>query len=118
MYVNLIEGVLNMRIFIFILGVLILVLAGGANAGQSFTYLVGSITDFNNLVTTSPNKFSHKTDYGPYYFSTDLTCEAVKTAIEGNRPTIIPSAQKDNVIGNDLSKLVRVSTLQCLPITQ
>jgi len=96
----------------------LMALASTANASQNFIYLVGSITDFNNLATTSQNKFSHKTDYGPYYFSSATNCEAVRTALEGNRPSVIPSAQKDNVIGNDNGKLVRVSTLQCLPITQ
>ena len=107
-------GVVIMKV----LFLLLLLVSVNTNASQNFVYLVGSITDFNNLATTSQSKFSHKTDYGPYYFSSDLTCETVKTAIEGNRPNIIPSLQKDYVIGNDNSKLIRVSTLQCLHITQ
>jgi len=118
------KGVVKMRAFLIsmslvtVLCVASVVFAVSAHASQNFVYLVGSITDFNNLATTDKNKFFHKTDYGPYYFSSASNCEDAKTALEGSRPSVIPSAQKDNVIGNDLSKLVRVSTLQCLPITQ
>lgn len=92
--------------------------ASSAQASQSFVYLVGSITSYNNLATTSPSKFSNTTQYGPYYFSTLAACETVKTQIEGHRADVIPSAQQGNVIGASKENLLMVSTLQCLSITQ
>jgi len=102
-----------------ILAVLVsIVFAGNAYALQPFYYLVGSVTSYNNLAVTDGKKFSHTDHYGPIYFSTEINCTMVKTAIEGNRAVVIPSSQKDNVIGNDNGKLLMVSTLQCLSITQ
>ena len=116
MYVNLI-GVVNMEKLI--LAVLVsMVFIGNANALQPFYYLVGSVTSYNNIAPTDGKKFSSTTTYGPIYFSTLANCSAVQTAIEGHRAIVIPSNQKDNVIGSDNGKLLMVSTLQCLPITQ
>lgn len=91
---------------------------GNANALQPFYYLVGSVTSYNNIVPTDGKKFSSTTTYGPIYFSDLPKCTTVQTAIEGHRAIVIPSDQKDNVIGSDNGKLLMVSTLQCLPITQ
>jgi len=101
-----------------VLCVATVVFAVSANASQPFYYLVGSVTSYNNIAPTDGKKFSSTTTYGPIYFSTLANCSAVQTAIEGHRAIVIPSAQTDNVLSSDYSKLLMVSTLQCLPITQ
>jgi len=116
MYVNLIGVVKMKKLFLAVL--VSLAFIGNANALQPFYYLVGSVTSYNNIAPTDGKKFSNTTTYGPIYFSTLANCSAVQTAIEGHRAIVIPSAQTDNVLSSDYSKLLMVSTLQCLPITQ
>jgi len=110
----------DLKMFKFVLASItaMFIMVGNVSASQSYVYLVGSITNFNNLSTTSPSKFSMTDHYGPIYFSVLDNCNTAKTLLEGHRAEVIPSSQQGNVIGASKENLIMVSTLQCLPITQ